>query len=79
VEDAVAAFRFVGAHARELGANSVLIAVGGDSAGGNLAAVVTQQSVLDGISPPMFQWLLYPMTDFVEKRRSDDLFGRAFY
>ena len=45
-EDAIAAFAWAVEHAEELGADPGLVAVGGDSAGGNLAAVVAQQGVL---------------------------------
>ena len=78
VEDAVAAFGFAAENAQALGANPSAIAVGGDSAGGNLATVVCQLSTTAGIEPPAFQWLLYPMTDFVERRRSYGLFGEGF-
>jgi len=78
VEDALAAFRFAAAHARYLGADPRAIAVGGDSAGGNLATVVCQQALLAGVEPPVFQLLLYPMTDLSQKRRSYDLFGDGF-
>lgn len=78
VEDALAAFRFATAHASDFGVNRRAIAVGGDSAGGSLATVVCQQSLVAGIEPPAFQLLLYPMTDLSRKRRSYDLFKDGF-
>ncbi len=62
VEDALAATRWAGDHLAELGGSDVL-AVAGDSAGGNLAAVVAQQ--LDGSDGPAIaaQLLVYPATD----------------
>jgi acetyl esterase/lipase len=63
VEDADAAVVWVAEHAEEIGVNSAHIAVGGDSAGGNLAAVVAQMA-RDGGRPPLaFQLLIYPVTD----------------
>ena len=62
VDDALAATRWAGDHLDELGGSDVL-AVAGDSAGGNLAAVVAQQ--LDGSDGPAIaaQLLVYPATD----------------
>jgi acetyl esterase len=57
-DDAIAATRWVIANAGELGGSDV-VAVAGDSAGGNLAAVVTQQLHADGISLAA-QFLIYP-------------------
>ncbi|WP_175763023.1 alpha/beta hydrolase [Burkholderia ambifaria] len=57
-DDAIAATRWVIANAGELGGNDV-VAVAGDSAGGNLAAVVTQQLHADGVSLAA-QFLIYP-------------------
>ncbi|RQR52520.1 alpha/beta hydrolase [Burkholderia sp. Bp9125] len=57
-DDAVAATKWVIANAGELGGNDV-VAVAGDSAGGNLAAVVTQQLHAEGISLAA-QLLIYP-------------------
>jgi acetyl esterase len=60
-EDAVAAARWVAAHLDELGGDTRL-AVAGDSAGGNLAAVVAQALHADG-TPLAGQFLIYPAVD----------------
>ncbi|WP_405064104.1 alpha/beta hydrolase [Kribbella sp. NBC_01505] len=74
-EDAIAAFTWAVEHAEDLGVDPALIAVGGDSAGGNLAAVVAQQSVVRDLPRPALQVLLYPAVDMVGRRPSRDLFG----
>jgi acetyl esterase len=61
-DDALAAYRWAVAHATELGADPRRIAVGGDSAGGNLAAAVALALTEDDV-PPCFAWLVYPMVD----------------
>ena len=70
--DAVAAFRWAQAQAARLGVDERRIAVGGDSAGGNLAAVVAQAT--RGDRPPVAQLLLYPATDTPTDRPSRHLF-----
>jgi acetyl esterase len=60
-DDAVAAARWIAGHPGELGGNGRL-AVAGDSAGGNLAAVVAQQLTRDG-TPLAGQLLIYPSVD----------------
>ncbi|MFG2908301.1 alpha/beta hydrolase [Kitasatospora sp. NPDC048286] len=77
-EDAVAAFDYACAKAADLGADPERIAVGGDSAGGNLAAVVAQQAVRRGGPAPAFQLLLYPATDASTRRPSRGLFADGF-
>jgi len=63
VEDCVAATRWVAERAGLLGIDPARIAVGGDSAGGNLAAVVAI-ILRDALAPPLvFQALVYPATD----------------
>ncbi len=63
VDDCVQATRWVRAHAAELGLDATRIAVGGDSAGGNLAAVVAL-TLRDAGDPPLaYQLLIYPATD----------------
>jgi acetyl esterase len=63
LEDCLAATRWVGAHAGELGADGAHLAVAGDSAGGNLAALVALQARNQGGPPIVFQLLVYPATD----------------
>ena len=84
VDDAYAAFRWAHEHAADLGAIPDKVAVGGDSAGGNLAAVVSQlarddRATQDPTGPlPVLQWLIYPRTDFTAKTRSLSLFAEGF-
>jgi acetyl esterase len=63
VDDCLAATRWVAAEAGTLRVDAQRIAVGGDSAGGNLAAVVAL-AARDGGGPRLcFQLLVYPATD----------------
>jgi acetyl esterase len=78
VDDCLAAYRWVVAQADELGVPFDRVAVGGDSAGGNLAAVVAQ-SVRDAGGPvPFLQFLIYPCTDIPTPTRSRTLFSSGF-
>jgi len=63
VEDAYAATRWVAAHAAELGVDPRRVAVGGASAGGNLATVVGGIAIERGGPRLAFQLLIYPVTD----------------
>jgi acetyl esterase len=84
VDDAYAAFRWAHEHAADLEAIPDKVAVGGDSAGGNLAAVVSQlardgRATQDPTGPlPVLQWLIYPRTDFTARTRSLSLFAEGF-
>jgi acetyl esterase len=60
IEDSWAALRWVGEHAAELGGDPNRIAVAGDSAGGNISAVMTQLARDNGGPPLAFQLLWYP-------------------
>jgi acetyl esterase len=62
-DDAWAATQWVVKHADELGVDAARLAVGGDSAGGNLAAVVALLARDAGGPPIRLQALLYPVTD----------------
>jgi acetyl esterase len=77
-EDVAAAFRWLVAHATEIGADVDKLAIGGDSAGGNLAAVTAITAAREGL-PLAFQLLVYPGTDFTTETRSRKLFVNGFY
>ena len=59
LDDCIAATRWVFANASALGIDAKRIAIGGDSAGGNLAALVAMHAG----EKPVFQLLVYPATD----------------
>ena len=63
VDDAVAATQWIAENSKQLGIDANRLAVGGDSAGGNLAAVVAQHA-RDRSAPKLrFQLLIYPACD----------------
>ncbi|MBO0841985.1 MAG: alpha/beta hydrolase [Nocardioides sp.] len=74
-DDSVAAFTWAVEHAAELGADPKRIGVGGDSAGGNLAAEVAL-AVGDTCA---FQLLIYPATQNDEPTASREQLGEGFY
>jgi acetyl esterase len=78
VEDAWAAFAWALANAGELGIDPARIAVGGDSAGGNLAAVVGLLARAGGGAMPAMQLLIYPPTDSAGDLPSRKLFCEGF-
>jgi acetyl esterase len=64
VDDAIAATKWIAGNARQLGIDAARLMVGGDSAGGNLAAVVAI-AARDGDGPDIAgQLLIYPAIDF---------------
>ncbi|EWY41727.1 acetyl hydrolase [Skermanella stibiiresistens SB22] len=63
LEDCLAAWRWLAANAATLGADPQRLAIGGDSAGGNLAAAVCQALVGGGEPVPVAQLLIYPSLD----------------
>jgi acetyl esterase len=70
VEDFADAVRYAHANAAALGMDPARIAVGGDSAGGNLSAVAALMA-RDGTLPPLaFQMLLYPAVDMAQNHDS---------
>jgi acetyl esterase len=64
LDDCLQATRWAAAHAGELGADASRIAIGGDSAGGNLAAVVALRLRDEGGPVVCGQLLVYPVTDY---------------
>ncbi|HEY3529219.1 MAG TPA: alpha/beta hydrolase [Nocardioides sp.] len=77
-DDAMAAYRWVTEHAASLDADVSRLGVGGDSAGGNLAAVTAIGAAREGLALA-FQLLVYPGTDATHDRESKRLFGSGFY
>jgi acetyl esterase len=77
LDDTLAALRWAQAHAAELGADPARVAVGGDSAGGNLAAVASQLTARE--RPPFAQLLIYPPTDSETERPSQELFSEGYF
>jgi acetyl esterase len=73
LDDAQVAFRWAKANAESLGADPDRVTIGGDSAGGNLAAVVAlgQHGAAAGL-------LIYPATDMQTPRASQQLFAEGF-
>jgi acetyl esterase len=63
VDDSYAALEWTSAHVADIAGSEVPVIVGGDSAGGNLAAVVAQRARDRGGPPVAFQALIYPVTD----------------
>lgn len=78
VDDALAALQWAKTHAAELGADPAKIAVGGDSAGGNLAAVVSQQTKGNAYAPAA-QLLIYPAVDLVNEYESRTAFSQGLF
>jgi acetyl esterase len=77
-DDALAAYRWVVQHAASLGADPQRLAVGGDSAGGTLAAATAIAAAQEGL-PLAFQLLVYPAVDARRATRSLELFSQGFY
>lgn len=78
VEDALASFRWVRDNAKSLGGNPNIVAVGGDSAGGYLSAVVAQEMKRLGERPPVLQLLIYPAVDWQSETDSMKSFGDVY-
>ncbi len=76
-DDCVAAFRWLAAHAADFGADPRRIAVMGDSAGGNLSAVIGLETRKDAIRPAL-QVLVYPGTSGIEELPSRTQLGEGY-
>ena len=70
LNDCYTATRWVFEQASTLGINAANIAVGGDSAGANLAAVIVLKARQDDLMPIKHQLLIYPVTDSRMNTRS---------
>ena len=78
VEDAFSALNWVAGHANDLHADASRLAVGGDSAGGNLSAVTCLNARAVGFPDICFQLLIYPGTDMTESFPSHRAFGDGY-
>jgi acetyl esterase len=78
VDEVLAATRWVGREAAALGLDASRLAVGGDSAGGNLAAVAAIAARDAGDLPIAFQLLIYPATDMRRGHPSHQANGQGY-
>ncbi len=79
VEDAGAALRYVAEHPGEFDIDPNRIAVGGDSAGANLAAVLCLMARDNGGPKIAYQVLVYPVTDYADARPSMQEFAQGYF
>jgi acetyl esterase len=78
VDDGVAAYLWAAENAASLGGDPQRMAVMGDSAGGNIAAVVARD-LREHPRRPVFQLLVYPATDFTRSMPSHRHFEKGFF
>lgn len=79
LEDSVAALAWLGEHAAALGLDPTRLAVGGDSAGGNLALAAARQLGSAGGAPLRAALLIYPALDMRCDTPSMRTFARGYY
>ena len=79
VDDAWAVLQWVAEHGADLGADPGRLAVGGDSAGGNLAAIVSVLARDAGLGALRHQLLVYPATDLTLDHPSIDENGEGLF
>ncbi|WPN49697.1 alpha/beta hydrolase [Pseudomonas sp. P8_241] len=77
--DALAALEWVAKNGEQLGIDTTRLAIGGDSAGGNLCAAVAQESLRRGGPALSLQVLVYPATELVDRFPSyaENAYGRT--
>jgi acetyl esterase len=78
LEDSLAATAWVSEHAADLGADATRLAVAGDSAGGNMSAVICRRARDAGGPPIVFQLLIYPPTDLTNSYPSHKQNGQGY-
>jgi acetyl esterase len=79
IDDGVATFRHIRDNAAAFGADAKRLAVGGDSAGGAIAAVLCQVLRDAGERGPAFQMLIYPATDSSKQSASRVAFAEGYF
>jgi len=78
IEDCLDTLKWVHTNIAKLGADPTKIAVGGDSAGGNLAAVISQLTA-GTVDAPAAQLLIYPSVDLINEYPSHHAFGEGLF
>jgi acetyl esterase/lipase len=78
LEDVLAAYRFARDNAARFGAPAGRAAIGGDSMGGNFAAVICQELKRAGEPQPCLQLLIYPCVDVASQAASMSTYADAF-
>lgn len=78
LNDCLAAYRWGLANAHRFGAPAGKAAVGGDSMGGNFAAIISQQMKREGGPMPALQLLIYPAIDISKHYPSKTAFAQTF-
>lgn len=79
VEDAMAAVEWIEKNAAQLGVDANRLAIGGDSAGGALAAVVTQIAKEKGAPKLAYQMLFFPVTQIGEETTSLREYAEGYF
>jgi acetyl esterase len=77
-DDGEAAFLWARENAASLGGNPDMIAVGGDSAGGNISVTISHRQILAGRPTPLYQLLYYSATSFSTRYESAQLFANGY-
>jgi len=78
LDDVIETIQWLGTHGPEFGLDPRRAAIGGDSAGGNLAAAASLALRYSDGPKPLFQLLLYPALDFTMERPSHREFGQGY-
>lgn len=78
LEDVLAAYRWARSHAADFGAPADTVAIGGDSMGGNFAAIVAQEMKRKGEPQPYLQLLIYPAVDVASETASMTTYADAY-
>jgi acetyl esterase len=78
IVDGLAAISYVKGHADKIHCDLERVALGGESSGGNLAAVLTHELIKKNGIPIAFQLLIYPQVDYTRSYRSHKEFARGY-
>ena len=76
-EDSLAAYRWIVQNAASFDGDPKRVAVAGESAGGNMAADIALRASSAGVAPPIYQVLIYPVTDTTMNTESYRTYAKA--